>query len=289
MFMNLVSSLIKKPIVIYALFTVLLSAIFSLSSSFFLPSSGVFIENSTIKNNDKVFDISYAFDLQTKEIKVAVKKSVVSRSSKVLVLKEFNIIGTFLSKDEEMVLIKDAKGGVFLSKGEVHKGYKLMNVYIKKAKFKKGIDYYWAFINALDEKEFLENKAETKSTVSSKTIKPTSSKKMFEEIKVKNGKYFIPKDMLEEYSDLSKIGRSVSAMVYNINGKMTFKVTRILSSSVFYKLGIRKNDFIIAINNQEIKSLTEPLKYFQNMQNIKQLSITVKRNNQKKELKYEVY
>ena len=77
--------------------------------------------------------------------------------------------------------------------------------------------------------------------------------------------------------------------LYFINSDISYKVTRLNSSSLFAKIGIKRGDMIMLVNNQKFKSISEPLKFFQNLQNIKQLSITVKRNGKTKELKYEIY
>ncbi|MDA3908587.1 MAG: PDZ domain-containing protein, partial [Sulfurimonas sp.] len=173
-----------------------------------------------------------------------------------------------------------------------HKGYKLIEIHQKKAKFQKGINYYWAFLNPDDEKGFKKNinPSNTGSTTNqSSSIKTTTAKKMFEEIKFKNGKYYIPQDLLHEYSDASKFATTIRVQVYSINNAISFKVTSIKPSSIFNKLGIKQGDMIVRMNNLPFTSPSQPIKLFQNLKNLKQLELTVQRHGKTKELKYEVY
>ena len=160
--------------------------------------------------------------------------------------------------------------------------------------FKKGINFYWSFLNPKEEQQFItngpvNNTLETATTLSSKKIKKTVSKSMFEDIKFKNGKYFIPKSVLNEFNDLGKIFSSISIRIYQNNNDIQFRIVYLAKTSVFYKLGLRRNDYITKTNNEKFKSANEPIKYFQDMKSLKQLSLTIKRNGQIKELRYEIY
>ena len=286
MFMNLVS----KPIVVNTIFTVFLGATLSIALSFFLPNKNFFqksVANNEVQSN---FEVAKAFNLEQKVQKI-VKTSTVKQTSKEFLLKEFTITGIFLDDKDSMVIVKNSKGGVFVHINSSYKGYTLKEVYLKKAKFQKGINFYWSFLDPKAEKEFLANPHAIQNEQSAKktSIKDTVAGAMFEDIKFKNGEYFIPKDMILNPATMNKHLSSIGAQVYNINGVVSFKITYIAPSSAFHKIGIKKGDFIVGAEGKKFHSVNEPLKYLQKIKNLKQVSIMIKRGNQNKELKYEVY
>ncbi len=236
------------------------------------------------------FGVAKAFNIQAK--KVAVKKVVTKENSGDYLLKDFVLNSIFLNGEKSLVIIKDPKGGVFLRSLESHLGYKLLEIHMKKAKFKKGVHYYWSFLDPIDEKEFKESEAapsQGSSGAAVNKMRATVANPMFEEIKFKDGIYYLPKDMLSNKSDMMKHLYSVGARFYNKKGIISFYITYIAPNSVFRKMGIKKGDLIVGANGKGFKSIKEPVEFFQNIKNVKSLSISIKRGNQDKELKYEVY
>ncbi len=290
-------NLLSKPIVIYSIFSILIGAVFSLGLSLFLPNSELIFQDKNLENKETKYKIAEAYNLDQKQIVKKITKKVVKKNSGEFLLKDFSISGIFLSAEENTVLIRDTKGGIFLNQNNAHKNYKLIEVFEKKAKFKKGINFYWAFLNPKDEQQFSSNEMNsyevssntTQTSVTKSVARKSVARDMFEDIIYKDGKYFIPKSKLEEFTSLDRIFSSIAIQAHNISNKISFKINYLTSNSIFYKLGLRKRDFIIKTNNENFKSVTEPIKYFQNMKNLKQLSLTIKRNGQIKELKYEIY
>ena len=288
MFINYIS----KPIFLYTLLVALLGAFLSVLVAMFMPSDE-YAQKSFIEVKDKTtFLLSSAFSLKKKQHIIVAKSTTPKASSGEYILRDFVLTGLFIDGTESMAMIKDPKGGVFVYINTQHKGYTLIEVYPKKAKFKKGINIYWAFLNPKDEKAFEEVAGVEGDASKSKVtnaVRKTVVREMFEEIKYKDGTFYIPESMLEDMSNIMKHFSTIGIQIYDINGVISFKVNYLASSSVFAKLGLRKRDFITAVNGQKIKSVKEQMKFFQNIQNIKKLSISVKRGNQIKELKYEVY
>jgi len=283
--------LLYKPLVRYSLLVGLFGATLGMLVSLFLPKQDFSSKSIVEKNTQTTFSVAKAFNLEVKKkIKKHVSKKIATSAE--FLLTEFTINSIFLSAGEDTVIASNPKGGVFLSLNESYKGYKLIQVYPKKAKFRKGINYYWAFLNPDDEKEFKKN-LHSSSTVTltnhSSKIRTTTARKMFEDIKFKNGKYYIPQDMLYEYSNMSKIFSTIAIRVYDINNVISFKVIYIKASSIFNKLGLQRGDMITKMNNLPFKSPSQPIKVFQNIKNLKQLELTIKRRGKIKELKYEVY
>lgn len=281
--------LISKPILLYTLLYAMLGATLSLALSLFLPSQS-FLQKSHEENvKQSNFKVVKAFDMQIKK-RIITKRVVKKEYSQIFLLKAFAITAIFTSKDEKMVMAKGTKGGVFIYLNKSYKGYKLVEVLPKKAKFKKGVNYYWSFLNPEDEKKFKKHApTASTSTVDNSPVRDTVAVEMFEKVKFKNGKYFVPRSILNDFSNLGKIFSSISIQAYNINSIISYKVTRVRSSSLFSKLGIKYGDMIMAVNNKKFTSINEPLKLFANIKNVKQLSITVERSGKTKELKYEIY
>lgn len=67
-----------------------------------------------------------------------------------------------------------------------------------------------------------------------------------------------------------------------------FKVTRINPSSRFAELGLQKGDVIIKANNVLLTSYQDAINIYQNIENLQSVQIVFLRNNQEKELIYEI-
>ena len=65
-------------------------------------------------------------------------------------------------------------------------------------------------------------------------------------------------------------------------------MTRVVRGSKMAALGLQKNDVIIRANNIELTSLKSVTDLYANMKNINAIEIVVLRNNQEKELVYEI-
>jgi len=68
-----------------------------------------------------------------------------------------------------------------------------------------------------------------------------------------------------------------------------FKVTRIKKNSKMAKLGLKKGDVIMKVNNVELKSYKDALDVYAKVNKLKTVQIVVMRNNQEQELVYEIY
>lgn len=74
------------------------------------------------------------------------------------------------------------------------------------------------------------------------------------------------------------------------NGKTIkgFKVTKIQSNSKMASLGLKKDDLIIKVNNIKLESYKDALEIYNNIDKLKNIQVVVIRNNQEKELLYEI-
>lgn len=74
------------------------------------------------------------------------------------------------------------------------------------------------------------------------------------------------------------------------NGKKIdgFKVTRINNKSKMANLGLEKGDIIIEANNIRLRSYKDALDIYSNINKLKMIQIVVMRNNEERELTYEI-
>ena len=288
MFLNTIFNLLSKPFISYFFLSVVMGGFFSFVVALFLPNESYV---PILKNDDvKIvkFNVAEAFGITQKVKKI--KKAPTKATSHEYVLKDFTITGIFLSDDSKMVIVNDKKVNKFVYLNESYKGYKLVEVYMKKAKFKKGINFYWAFISADDEKLFRAKKSALPQTSSGGiAVDKTVAKKMFEDIKYKNGKYYIPGDMIGEYKNLGRIFSSIGIRAQRGKKAYNFKIVYVKPNSVFSKLGLKRGDVITKVNGEEFATPNGPMKLFQNIDNLKQVNLSIFRGSVKKELKYEVY
>ncbi|HHH72909.1 MAG TPA: PDZ domain-containing protein, partial [Sulfuricurvum sp.] len=68
-----------------------------------------------------------------------------------------------------------------------------------------------------------------------------------------------------------------------------FKVDWVKKGSIFEKVGLRKDDIIIGANNKKFKSLSQVFKLYNNMEKIDSMKLTIIRDNQERELEYEIF
>jgi type II secretion system protein C len=90
-------------------------------------------------------------------------------------------------------------------------------------------------------------------------------------------------------SNPSKIWKDISIVPLKSAGKIIgFKVTRIKKSSKMATLGLQKGDVIIEANNIKLSSFKDAIKLYENIDKLNTISLIVLRNNEEKEIIYEI-
>jgi len=167
---------------------------------------------------------------------------------KIETLNNIKLKAIFENQNQSFVIIYDKKE-IFLDLNQSYKGYKLIKVLNNSAIFEKNNKQFKIDLN----------KPKQYQT-------PTISKKLIKQF-IQN-----PDRLLENISI-----RNVS------NG---YKITFIKKGSIFDKLELQKGDIILEINN--IKVTKNIWEIYNQIENIKTLHIKIKRDNQIKELNYEI-
>ena len=86
-----------------------------------------------------------------------------------------------------------------------------------------------------------------------------------------------------------QIWKDISIVEVKNGSKISgFKVTRINSNSKFASLGIKRGDLIIRVNNITLESYKDAIEVYKNISKLTTIQIVVIRDNQEKELIYEI-
>ncbi|MCX6051583.1 MAG: PDZ domain-containing protein [Campylobacterales bacterium] len=93
---------------------------------------------------------------------------------------------------------------------------------------------------------------------------------------------FFAKDPAQIWKDISIVE------VKDADKIVGFKVTKINPKSKFISLGLKENDLIIKLNNVTIESYKDAIEIYNNIDKIDTIQIVVIRENQEKELVYEI-
>ena len=242
----------------------------SLAVWWLLPSDGVELQ---IKDNYKpkyqrvdfknMLDISIGTQQKSSNTK-SVSSSGISITN--MVLKGLYGKG---SEGFAIVALKSApKKTSIISVGEVFSGYTLKTILNSGVIFTKSSKEY--VLN------MVHSKISKESVISSVTDDSKSKDVLRSDID------FYSKNPKEIWKDISI--REVKK-----DGKIEgFKVTKIKKNSKMAKLGLKKGDVIIKVNNVELKSYKDALDIYAKIDKLTTIQVVVIRNNQEQELVYEI-
>jgi len=97
-------------------------------------------------------------------------------------------------------------------------------------------------------------------------------------------------DIANYAQNFDQIWKDISIVPLKKEGKIQgFKVTRIRANTPFAQLGLKRNDIIIKANNKPMTSFADALAIYQGIDKLEAIELVVLRNNQEKELIYEIY
>lgn len=155
--------------------------------------------------------------------------------------------------------------------GENFQGYKLTEIYPKKVIFER------------DGKEFvlyMQNKKDNKETNYITTVNDNVPKK----ISITDVNYYT--------NNFDKIFENIKINDVRKDGKLKgFVIQDIKKNSIFDRIGLKKGDVIIKVNDKPLRSYGDAF-YFYNLvkkRKISSLKLTILRNKEKKDIEYEIY
>jgi general secretion pathway protein C len=109
-------------------------------------------------------------------------------------------------------------------------------------------------------------------------------------VRIEGDTRIIKRTLIEEYAqNPDKIWKNIGLYEVKNGDKLEgFKVRFVRKGSPFEKLGLKRGDIIKAINGEPIVDYATPMQMLRYADTIEDLAITVERNHEEQELKYEV-
>ena len=277
--MQPLSNLKILPIITRLLILVLIAKVISLVVWWYLPSEGVDLnvkksyratwhrvnfKNMLLKSS-KVMNEPEEIEFQT--------KSVVAYSINSLVLK-----GLYGSKLHGFAIVakKSAQRDTsIVGVGEVYAGYKLKIIELDRVIFEK------------NDKEFVLMLATQSSAKINRRLSRNNKASTFKEI----DEAPVSRADIKHYSSNPKeIWKDIAIAPLKKGGKIVgFKVTRIRANSKMAELGLKKGDIMIRANNIKLSSFRDAIKLYQKIDTLESIALVVLRNNQEKEIIYEIH
>ena len=261
------------PVITLLLTLLLVAKIISLAVWWYLPNEGVEL------NAKKSYQAKYQrVDFKNMLIRVKVtqapkttEKTMPSYSINSLILK-----GLYGSRFHGYAIVakkSQPKKTTIVAVGEVYAGYKLKEIQLTQVIFGKlGKDYILALATPKTKISKVMQRVAHTGSISNDT----------ERVVTKNDIYYYSKNP-------SKIWKDIAIGPVKKRGKIVgFKVNRIKPGSKMALLGLQRGDIIIRANNVELTSFNDALNIYKNIDKIDAVEIVVLRNNQEKELTYEI-
>ena len=249
-------------------------------SILFLPNIGEEYKEST-----KAKKLYYRVRLTNESKKIALTpeeikaKAAAAANNKIISMKGYKLLGLYNSTKKLVItVVKNNKTNI-LARGEEVNGFKLISA---------GRDFVIFKKNKEEFKLTLENKTNSKNihiTNKLTAIKRNISNEIVEEEGIKH----IPKTLLTSYTkDMDKIWKDIGLSQYKRNGRAAgFKVNFVKKGSDMEKLGIKRGDILTGVNGEAL-NLSSAMGFFNDINNLENLTLTVERNGKSEDLEYEI-
>jgi len=108
--------------------------------------------------------------------------------------------------------------------------------------------------------------------------------------KVSDSKYMVDQgEMLASTENMSQILTQARALPFMENGKTVgFKISEIVSGSIYEKIGLKNGDVIQKVNAQDVDDPAKFFQLYQGLRNERNISIDLLRNGARQTLNYEI-
>ena len=249
-------------------------------SILFLPNIGEEYKEST-----KAKKLYYRVRLTNESKKIALTpeeikaKAAAAANNKIISMKGYKLLGLYNSTKKLVITVVKNNKTTILARGEEVNGFKLISA---------GRDFVIFKKNKEEFKLTLENKTNSKNihiTNKLTAIKRNISNEIVEEEGIKH----IPKTLLTSYTkDMDKIWKDIGLSQYKRNGRAAgFKVNFVKKGSDMEKLGIKRGDILTGVNGEAL-NLSSAMGFFNDINNLENLTLTVERNGKSEDLEYEI-
>ena len=223
------------------------------------------------------YPFARVFGLKSPAVK---KEKSAKRPARQVSLRGYQLTMTAVGNPSMAMIVRNGKSKL-LSVGETIDGFRLEKVYTDRVELSRDGTEYWLSMK--------------KKGTSAYRAAPTARKKArpsayAEQIRREGDTFYIPRELLDEFHDVRKIFKYISIKPIYRNNRLTgFGVSNVKRGSVFDKMGLRKRDIITKINGETLTSETQAFKYFNKINELGSLTMTVKRGSEEKEMHYEIF
>jgi len=273
------------------LILVLVAKAIGLSLWFYLPSDGQELKiNSSYQPKYQRVDFKNMIEKTQKKV---VQKEIKKEPVKVGISITNMILKGLYGVDEKgfaiVALKSKPKKTTIVEVGEIFEGYKLRYINSDGIVFTK------------DEKDYILNLVVMKNKSSITKVRKVRNspnvQRMLDRQKAKKAhnedsdepRGVSRSDIAYFAKNPKQIWREISIKEVKKNGKiMGFKIRKIAKRSKFAELGLQRGDIIIRANNIKLTSYRDAIKLYREIDKIDTMEIVVLRNNQEKELIYEI-
>ena len=270
------SNSIYIKIVTKLLILLVVAKVISLGIWWYLPSDTIEL---SVKSNyqPKYQRIDFKNMIKKPVVVVKAKKEEVKTGISITNMILKGLYGTSKKGFVIVAMKSSSKKTTIVGISEDYQGYTLKSITAYSAIFNKaGKDYI------LELEKSKNDKAITK-------VRKKSSKKSKSSDVAEESRAVTRKDIRHFAKNPKEIWKNISITPLKDGKKIKgFKVTRISAKSIFATLGLEKNDIIIKANNVVLKSYRDALELYKNINKLDTIQIVVLRDNQEKELVYEI-
>ncbi|GEM_PF-4522228 len=181
-------------------------------------------------------------------------------------IKDFKLKALFKDESGGFVVVELNSKEHFVSIGEEFGGYRLKSVLPEGALFEKGGKEY---LLRLQIKE------------ADRTVPPDAGS-------ADKGSIVSRKELLDLKSDYARLYRDIAMVPIKSRLGFGYKITYLKKGSVLGKFGLKKGDIILAINSKSVENSSLFQDLLENLESLDYISLSILRNNEEKELYYEI-
>ncbi len=256
-----------------------------------------FLEKGSVDEQKKVdyiyhYNVNFAKQmLPTSQIKVKPKpiKKVEEPAAK---LNSIKLKATYVDDPVSFMVVMNGKEIEFVYVNEKYKGYTVKRVESNRVVLEKKGETFYILIDDKDDKKKASTskrnpykRAGLVGSKSPKRVNPGAS-----EASVPDEPTVITKAEMNEYiKNPNKIWRAIRIQEIRKSGQIDgFRINYVKRGSFFAKGGLRAGDVIKSIDGKEIKSLSDVMKYYSNIDTLEGLSLGVKRGQDEIDLEFSI-
>jgi general secretion pathway protein C len=253
-----------------------------------LPTTGVDHQAHALQRA-----LRYRFRLASEERLKPSQKNKAKTTKPKGSLTAYKLVGIYSTRQRAVVTLMRGSKSIVLtngSRGGEVEGYRLKEANATTATFVRGDQ---SVRLALYERKQSGSSSAIRRTRPARTPAPKAPKPSAtnrEPIQLQGDTHVIKRDLITEYAqNPDRIWKNIGLYEVKNGGKLEgFKVRFVRKGSPFEKLGLKRGDIIKAINGETIVDYATPMRMLRNADTIDDLAITIERNHEEQELKYEV-